>query len=67
MNGFAGVLIPQTVTVFITDRTSFRDGFNGISNIGDNDKVRVVGLLLKDPTSGQSVIVGRYVDDMSNN
>lgn len=67
VNGFAGVLIPQTVTVYVTDRTSFRDGFNGISDIGDNDKVRVVGLLLKDPTSGQSVIVGRYVDDMSNN
>ncbi len=67
VNGFAGVLIPQTVTVFVTDRTSFRDGFSGISDIGDNDKVRVVGLLLKDPTSGQSVIVGRYVDDMSNN
>ncbi len=66
VNGFAGVLIPQTVTVYITDRTTFRDGFNGLGDISDNDKVRVVGLLLKDPTSGQSVIVGRYVDDMSN-
>ena len=67
VNGFAGVLIPQTVTVYITDRTTFRDGFSGLGDLGDNDKVRVVGLLLKDPTSGQSVIVGRYVDDMSNN
>lgn len=67
VNGFAGVLIPQTVTVYITDRTTFRDGFNSLSDIGDNDNVRVVGLLLKDPTSGQSVIVGRYIDDMSNN
>lgn len=67
VNGFAGVLMPQTVTVYITDRTTFRDGFSDLGAIGDNDKVRVVGLLLKDPTSGQSVIVGRYIDDMSNN
>lgn len=68
VNGFAGVLIPQTVTVYITDRTTFRDGFSDLGDIGDNDKVRVVGLLLKDdPTSGQSVIVGRYIDDMSSN
>ena len=66
INGFAGVLIPQTVTVYVTDKTQFRDGFSGFSGITDNANVRVVGLLLKDPTSGNSVIVGHYVDDMSN-
>ncbi|HLY43310.1 MAG TPA: DUF5666 domain-containing protein [Terracidiphilus sp.] len=64
VNGFAGVLIPETVTVYITDATLFRDGFSGLADIADNDNVRVVGLLLKDPTSGNAIIVGHYVDDM---
>jgi hypothetical protein len=64
VNGFAGVLIPETVTVYLTDRTIFRDGFNSMADLTDNDKVRVVGLLLKDPVSGNAVIVGHYVDDM---
>lgn len=64
VNGFAGVLIPQTVTVYITDGTVFRDGFNNLGDVADNDNVRVVGLLLKDPVSGNTVIVGHYVDDM---
>ena len=66
VNGFAGVLIPETVTVYITGSTQFRDGFTGVADIGDNDSVRVVGLLLKDPTSGNAIIVGHYVDDMEN-
>lgn len=65
VNGFAGVLIPETVTVYLTDRTIFRDGFNSMADLTDNDKVRVVGLLLKDPVSDNAVIVGHYVDDMN--
>ena len=64
VNGFAGVLIPETVTVYITNDTVFRDGYSGMVDVMDNDKVRVVGLLLKDPVSGNAVIVGHYVDDM---
>ncbi len=64
VNGFAGVLIPETVTVYITGECKFRDGFNSLADIADNDKVRVVGLLLKDPTTGNAVIVGHYVDDL---
>ena len=64
VNGFAGVLIPQTVTVFLADNCSFRDGWTGFSNITDSANVRVVGLLLKDPTSGNTVLVGHYVDDL---
>jgi len=62
VNGFAGVLIPQTVTVYITDVCKFRDGFNDLGDV--TNKVRVVGLLLKN-SSGNPVIVGRYVDDMN--
>jgi hypothetical protein len=66
VNGFAGVLIHETVTVYITSKCIFRDGFNSLGDITDNAKVRVVGLLLKDPASGQVVIIGHYVDDMAN-
>lgn len=64
VTGFAGVLIPETVTVYIAGNCQFRDGFTGMGSLTDNAKVRVVGLLLKDPTSGDPIIVGHYVDDM---
>jgi hypothetical protein len=63
VNGFAGVLIPQTVTVYIADNCEFRDGWSGFSDVTDGAKVRVVGLLLRDPVSGNTVLVGHYVDD----
>jgi hypothetical protein len=65
VNGFAGVLIPETVTVYIADNCQFRDGWTGFSDVTDGANVRVVGLLLKDPTSGDVVLVGHYVDDMN--
>ncbi len=63
VKGFAGVLIPETVTVYVWDGTGFRSGFGGFSDIGDGDKVRAVGLLLNLP-SGNPVLLARYVDDM---
>uniref|UniRef100_E6PWR3 DUF4382 domain-containing protein n=1 Tax=mine drainage metagenome TaxID=410659 RepID=E6PWR3_9ZZZZ len=66
VNGFAGVLIPQTVTVRLTGETEFREGWTGMSDLTDGAKVRVVGVLLKDPTSGQTVLLGHYVDNMNN-
>ncbi len=66
VKGFAGVLIPQTVTVYLTGDSVFRNGWSGMSDITDGASVRVVGLLLKDPSSGQAILVGHYVDDMSN-
>ncbi len=62
MNGVAGVLIPQTVTVYVTDVCKFRYGFNALNDV--NAKVRVVGLLLKN-SSGDPVIIGHYVDDLN--
>lgn len=64
INGFAGVLVPQAVTVYLTDRTEFREGLTALSDLSGSMNVRVVGLLLKDPTSGQPVLVGRYVDEL---
>ncbi len=66
INGFAGLLVPgQPVTVYTGLGTKFRDGFNAIGDLSSATNIRVVGLLIKDPTSGKSVIVARYIDDMN--
>jgi hypothetical protein len=65
VNGFAGVLIPQTVTVYIAGPTMFRDGLTGMSSVQSGANVRVVGLLLKDPTSGNTVLLAHYVDALN--
>ena len=62
VNGFAGVLVPQTVTVYTSSDTTFRDGLSAFSSVTASANVRVVGLLVKDPVSGQSVLLARYVD-----
>jgi hypothetical protein len=61
--GFAGVLVPQKVTVYTAGRTDFRNGWSGIGSVTDGANVRVVGLLLKDPLSGGTVLLARYVDE----
>ena len=66
VKGFAGLLIPQTVTVYTQAGTSFRNGVSTLSDVGTAGNIRVVGLLIKDPISGQTVILARYVDDMNN-
>jgi hypothetical protein len=67
VNGFAGLLIPnQPITVYTGAGTKFRSGFNAIGDVSSATNIRVVGLLVKDPTSGNSVLLARYVDDMDN-
>lgn len=65
VTGFAGQLITGPVTVYTANGTHWRDGYNSDSDVTVGDKVRIVGILLKDPTSGNPVILGRYVDDMN--
>lgn len=65
INGFAGLLIPQTVTVYIADNCEFRDGLTQLSDVSGATNVRVVGLLLKNPTNGNTVLIGHYVDDLN--
>jgi hypothetical protein len=64
INGFAGLLIPQTVTVYIANNATFRNGLTAMSSVTASANVRVVGLLLKDPVSGQTVLLARYVDSL---
>ena len=62
VNGFAGVLIPETVTVYLGADSDFRYGMGKFSDLTDSSKIRVVGLLLKNPTTGQVVLLARHVD-----
>jgi len=62
VSGFAGLLIPQTVTVYTSGVTSFRSGFTGLSSLTSSTNVRVVGLLIEAPVTGQPVLLARYVD-----
>ena len=65
VNGFAGLLVPQTVTVVTTAKTGFRNGLNSIGDITDSEKIRVVGLLLKDPLDPtKTVLLAHYVDEL---
>lgn len=62
INGFAGVLIPQPVTVYLGGNSDFRYGMGMFGDLTDSAKIRVVGLLLKNPSSGQIVLLARHVD-----
>jgi len=62
VNDFAGLLIPETVTVYCDSNTAFRTTLSAFSSIQTGANVRVVGLLLKDPSSGKAILLARYVD-----
>ena len=64
ITGFAGLLVPQTVTVYTATPTDFRNGLTGLGSLTNGENVRVVGLLLKDPTSGNTVLLAHYVDEL---
>lgn len=62
INGFAGILIPQPVTVYLGGHSDFRYGMGKFGDIADSANVRVVGLLLKNSANGQIVLLARHVD-----
>lgn len=61
----AGLLIPQTVTVYVDGVTGWRNGLTSLSGVSSMTNIRVVGLLLKDPSSGNTILLARYVDVLS--
>jgi hypothetical protein len=65
INGFAGLLVPETVTVYLGTNSTFRAGLTALSGVQAGANIRVVGLLLKDPTSGQAVLLAHYVDALN--
>jgi Domain of unknown function (DUF4382)/Domain of unknown function (DUF5666) len=66
-NGVAGVLFNGPVTVYCTPFTKFRGGLTGLGSLTGTAaiEVRVVGLVLKDPISGQAVFVARSVEQVN--
>ncbi len=62
ITGFAGVLVPQTVTVYVVSDSLWRYGLTAQSDLTVGENVRVVGLLLN--VNGQPVLVGHYVDEL---
>jgi hypothetical protein len=65
VNGFAGVLIPETVTVYLGPGADFRYGFGAFNDLADGTKIRVVGLLLRNPTNGNVVLIARHIDGLN--
>ena len=65
INGFAGVLIPQTVTVYLGANCDFRYGLGAFTDLANGANIRVVGLLLKNPTNGQLVLLARHFDGLN--
>jgi hypothetical protein len=67
-NGLAGVLFNGPITVYCTPLTVFKGGLTGLGSITGTAamNLRVVGLVLKDPISGQPVFVAHSVEQLSN-
>jgi uncharacterized protein DUF4382 len=67
-SGLAGVLFNGPVTVYCTPLTNFRGELNGLGDLTGTTalNLRVVGLVLKDPISGQPVFVARRVEKLNN-
>ncbi len=56
-NGLLGYVFAHPVTVYTFAGTQWLGGLNSISDLTDSEAVRVVGLVVKDPISGDPVIL----------
>jgi hypothetical protein len=65
-NGLAGVLFNGPVTVYTTPVTNWLGGLTGLSDLSGNSAIslRVVGLVLKNPNTGNPVFVARSVEEL---
>lgn len=68
VSGFAGALIPSTITVYLGPSCDFRFGFSSFGDLSNGVAIRVVGLLLKNSTNGNLVLLARHLDgvDLTN-
>jgi hypothetical protein len=66
--GLAGLLFNGPVTVYVTPFTKFGGGLTSLQDLTNNptNTLRVVGVVLKDPISGQPVFVARSVTELTN-
>jgi hypothetical protein len=67
-NGLAGVLFNGPVTVYVTPFTKFGGGLTSLQDLTNNptNPLRVIGVVLKDPISGQPLFVARSVVELPN-
>lgn len=67
-NGLVGGLFNGPVTVYVTPFTRFGGGLTSLQDLKSNptNPLRVIGIVLKDPISGQPVFVARSVTDLTN-
>jgi hypothetical protein len=65
VNGFAGLLVSNPVTVYVGGGGDFRDGLGSMSSLPAASNIRVVGLLVKDPVSGNPVLLARHTDQLN--
>jgi hypothetical protein len=65
-DGLAGVLFNGPITVYTTPMTTYLGGLSGLSDLSGNTAlpIRVVGLVLKDPSTGNPVLVARSVEEL---
>src|SRR5271165_4750935 len=65
-SGLAGVLFNGPITVYTTPITQYLGGLTGLSDLSGNSAIslRVVGLVLKNPATGQPVFVARSVEEL---
>jgi hypothetical protein len=56
------------VTVYVTPFTRFAGGLASLEDLTNNpsNPLRVIGIVLKDPVSGQPVFVARSVTELPN-
>jgi hypothetical protein len=66
-NGLAGVLFNGPVTVQVTPFTKYWGGLTGLGDLTGNTalKLRVVGLVLKNPNDGQPIFLARSVEELN--
>jgi len=62
ITGFPGTVVSNPVTVYLGPNCDFRYGLGAFSDLSNATSIRVVGLLLKNPTNGQLVLLARHVD-----
>jgi len=62
VTGFAGQVISSNVVVYLGPKCDYRYGFGAFSDLSNGASVRVVGILVKNQSSGQLVLLARHVD-----
>lgn len=61
-SGLPGTVLTSAITVYLGPACDFRYGLGAFGDLADGTSIRVVGLLLKNTTNGQLVLLARHID-----